>query len=84
MISKVTRAHPQRTAYFFVRQPTVRQGVESTESTRRRHGRRDRAMDPGWREELVVVLDCDLGKSGTAGRTGVRQSQRVSLMLKSV
>ena len=31
-----------------------------------------RALELGWREDQVVVIDCDLGESGTADREGFR------------
>ena len=72
MTGKVAKDHLQRTAYLYVRQSTLRQVIENTESTRRQYALRDRALELGWREDQVEVIDCDLGESGTADREGFR------------
>ena len=64
---KVTASHLQRDAYLYVRQSTVRQVFENTESTRRQYALRERAVALGWPIERVVVIDSDLGKSGASG-----------------
>lgn len=72
---KVTASHLRRDAYLYVRQSTVRQVFENTESTRRQYALRERAVALGWPIERVVVIDSDLGKSGasTADRQGFQQ-----------
>ena len=64
---KVTASHLQRDAYLYVRQSTLRQVFENTESTRRQYALRERAVALGWPIERVIVIDSDLGKSGAAG-----------------
>ena len=61
---KVTADHLSRDAYLYVRQSTVRQIYENTESTRRQYALRERAVALGWPAERVVVIDTDLGQSG--------------------
>ena len=61
---KVTAGHLRRHAYLYVRQSTVRQVFENTESTRRQYALRDRAVALGWPTERIVVIDTDLGQSG--------------------
>lgn len=63
---KVTVDHLRRDAYLYVRQSTVRQVFENTESTRRQYALRERAVALGWPIERVVVIDSDLGKSGAS------------------
>ncbi len=63
---KVTASHLRRDAYLYVRQSTVRQVFENVESTRRQYGLRQRAVALGWPEERVVVIDVDLGLSGSS------------------
>ena len=67
---KVTNQHLERDAYLYIRQSTVRQVLENSESTRRQYALRDRAVALGWSLERIRVLDNDLGKSGAqlAGR----------------
>lgn len=73
--TKVTAGHLRRDAYLYVRQSTVRQVVENTESTQRQYALRQRAVALGWPPDRVVVIDSDLGRSGAAGtdRQGFQQ-----------
>ncbi len=64
---KVTASHLRRDAYLYVRQSTVRQVFENTESTRRQYALRERAVALGWPIERVTVIDSDLGQSGASG-----------------
>jgi DNA invertase Pin-like site-specific DNA recombinase len=72
---KVTASHLRRDAYLYVRQSTVRQVFENTESTRRQYALRERAVALGWPIERVTVIDSDLGKSGasSADREGFQK-----------
>jgi len=63
---KVTSSHLRRDAYLYVRQSTVRQVFENTESTRRQYALRERAVAMGWPIERVIVIDSDLGKSAAS------------------
>ncbi|WP_276961639.1 recombinase family protein, partial [Ferrimicrobium acidiphilum] len=62
--SKITTSHLSRAAYLYVRQSTLRQVMENTESTKRQYALRERAMQMGWQPDQVVVIDSDLGRSG--------------------
>jgi len=62
--SKVAPSHLQRDAYLYVRQSTLRQVVENTESTQRQYALRERAIALGWPIERVLVIDNDQGQSG--------------------
>ena len=64
--NKVTAVHLKRAAYLYVRQSTLRQVVEHTESTKRQYALKQRAVQLGWRAEQVVVIDSDLGESGAS------------------
>jgi DNA invertase Pin-like site-specific DNA recombinase len=66
--TRVTASHLRRDAYLYVRQSTVRQVVENTESTQRQYALRQRAVALGWPPERVVVIDADLGQSGASSR----------------
>jgi DNA invertase Pin-like site-specific DNA recombinase len=69
---KVTASHLRRNAYLYIRQSTLRQVMENTESTQRQYALRERAVALGWPVESVVTIDTDLGHSGasTVGREG--------------
>src|ERR1700761_3772900 len=61
---KVKASHLKRNAYLYVRQSTLRQVLENTESTQRQYALRQQAVALGWKPEQVVVIDSDLGQSG--------------------
>lgn len=61
---KVTSDHLKRRAYLYIRQSTLRQVFENTESTKRQYALRERAIALGWQTERINVIDCDLGQSG--------------------
>lgn len=63
---KVNAGHLKRNAYLYVRQSTLRQVFENTESTKRQYGLRQRAVALGWPMERIIVIDCDLGQSGAS------------------
>lgn len=74
-LSKVTSRHRQRAASLYVRQSTLRQVHENTESTHRQYALRERALAWGWAPDQIVVIDEDLGHSGAsaAGRPGFQR-----------
>ncbi len=63
---KVTAEHLQRTAFLYVRQSTLRQVMQNTESTQRQYALRQRAIALGWPTERIVVIDSDQGQSGAS------------------
>ena len=63
---KVTANHLRRNAYLYVRQSTIRQVFENTESTKRQYALRQKAVALGWPTENVIVIDSDLGLSGAS------------------
>src|SRR3954449_5324166 len=58
--------HLARRAVIYIRQSTPRQVLTNRESLRLQYDLRRRALDLGWREEDVEVIDTDLGLSGAA------------------
>jgi DNA invertase Pin-like site-specific DNA recombinase len=62
--SKISATHLLRQAYVYVRQSTLRQVLENTESTKRQYALRERAIALGWPPDRIVVIDSDLGRSG--------------------
>src|SRR5918996_6163213 len=69
---KVTARHLKRNAYLYIRQSTLRQVFENTESTARQYDLRQRAVALGWSPEHIIVIDSDQGQSGASmvGRDG--------------
>jgi DNA invertase Pin-like site-specific DNA recombinase len=72
---KILPGHLDRLAVVYVRQSTVQQVLEHSESTRLQYGLRQRAEGWGWPAERVEVIDEDLGKSGATseGRAGFQR-----------
>jgi DNA invertase Pin-like site-specific DNA recombinase len=62
--SKISAQHLRRDAFLYVRQSTLRQVLENTESTQRQYALRDRAVALGWPVERIHTIDEDLGISG--------------------
>src|SRR5215210_7340537 len=58
--------HLARRAVIYIRQSTPNQVLTNQESLRLQYDLRRRALDLGWREEDVEVIDSDLGLSGAA------------------
>ena len=74
MSYKVSDEHRQREACLYIRQSSMHQVLEHTESARRQYGLRQRAIALGWSDERIRTIDDDQGKSGahSANRSGFR------------
>jgi DNA invertase Pin-like site-specific DNA recombinase len=70
--SKIASWQLDRLAVVYVRQSTAQQVLVHGESTRLQYGLVSRAEAYGWARDRIVVIDDDLGKSGTTtvGRVG--------------
>ena len=73
--SKVTAAHLSRAALLYVRQSTLKQVINNTESAVRQYDLRGKAVALGWASDQVTVIDIDQGQSGAsaADREGFQQ-----------
>jgi len=71
-LSKITPAHRQRLAIVYVRQSSPGQIQRNPESTARQYEFVSRALDLGWQDHQVLVIDEDQGTSanGTVARLG--------------
>jgi DNA invertase Pin-like site-specific DNA recombinase len=63
---KVTASHLKRQAYCYVRQSTLKQVFENTESTKRQYALREQAIALGWQVVQIVTVDSDLGETATS------------------
>lgn len=63
---KVQTHHLKRQAYLYVRQSSMKQVMENTESTKRQYALRQRANALGWTDDHVIVIDSDQGESGAS------------------
>ncbi len=61
---KVTSSHRERLAVIYVRQSTLAQVRENTQSTERQYALAEEAARLGWDRSQIVVIDSDLGVSG--------------------
>ncbi len=80
--SKIKTTHTQRAACVYIRQSTPGQVEHNRESTARQYALADRASQLGWPQEQVVIIDEDLGLSGstTGKRSGfARLTSEVAL-----
>ena len=70
MNPKIREHHRSRPAYIYLRQSTPGQVRHHQESTERQYALREKALELGWSQSLIRILDRDLGKTGTemAGR----------------
>src|SRR5215467_4598678 len=73
--SKVQTRHLKSNAFLYVRQSSLRQVFENTESTKRQYDLRQRAIALGWRVDQVIIIDKDQGHSGkfSADREGFQR-----------
>lgn len=63
---KVKTSHLKRSAYLYVRQSTLRQVLENTESTERQYALRQQAVVLGWPLDRIITIDTDQGLSGAS------------------
>ncbi len=73
--TKIHSTHCERTAFVYVRQSTWLQVSENRESTERQYNLRERAIELGWPDSRVEVIDEDQGRSGSTAtfRTGFQR-----------
>ena len=71
---KITASHLQREACLYVRQSSLRQVMDNTESGRRQYALNQQALALGWPANRIRVIDEDQGKSGASSenRNGFR------------
>lgn len=72
--SRITGSHLSRLALVYIRQSTLAQVREHTESTARQYALAEQAVRLGWQASRILVIDADLGLSGrsAAARTGFK------------
>ena len=80
--SKVRPSHIRRSAFVYIRQSSPSQVENNRESTARQYALVEKACELGWAKEQVIVIDEDLGLSGSgsAKRSGfARMTAEVAL-----
>ena len=79
---KVKPNHTRRVAFVYIRQSSPQQVENNRESTARQYALVERACELGWPREQVLVVDEDLGLSGSGSvvRSGfARMTAEVAL-----
>ena len=66
----VSQMHLQRKALIYIRQSTPHQVLSNQESLRLQYALKLRAIDLGWRQQDIEIIDADLGM--TAARAAHR------------
>jgi len=71
----VTPAHLSRKAVIYLRQSTPHQVISNQENRRLQYALKQRTLDLGWHQNDVLVVDSDLGTSGSSvqGRDGFKE-----------
>ena len=72
---QVRPSHLQRQAVIYVRQSSPHQVLTNHESRQLQYALRERAIELGWHEKDIRIVDCDLGLSASSakGRQGFKQ-----------
>lgn len=72
---KVSAGHLKRNAFLYVRQSSLRQVRENTESAARQYALRQKATELGWHADQIVVIDEDqaLSAASSAEREGFQR-----------
>jgi DNA invertase Pin-like site-specific DNA recombinase len=72
---QVHSTHLQRQAVIYVRQSSPHQVMTNHESRQLQYALRERAIELGWHEKDIRIVDCDLGLSASSakGRAGFKQ-----------
>jgi DNA invertase Pin-like site-specific DNA recombinase len=68
MNPQITGQHRSKSGYVYVRQSTLAQVRHHQESTERQYALREKALELGWNDPEIHVLDRDLGMSGARQR----------------
>jgi hypothetical protein len=73
--AKITKRHLERLALVYIRQSTLTQVRENTESTARQYALAEEAARLGWESSKIAIIDADLGLSGrsASGRLGFKE-----------
>lgn len=61
----IQETHRRKLACIYLRQSTLKQVRQHQESTERQYALREKALQLGWPSERILILDRDLGISGT-------------------
>ncbi len=63
---KITQEHQTKKAVIYVRQSTPNQVISNQESLQLQYALKQRAIELGWNENDIVIIDSDLGLTGSS------------------
>jgi DNA invertase Pin-like site-specific DNA recombinase len=63
--NKIQPFHQQKMAFIYLRQSTMHQVMHNLESTDRQYALQQKALQFGWDQTQIRILDGDLGQSGS-------------------
>ncbi|MBD3160873.1 MAG: recombinase family protein, partial [Candidatus Latescibacteria bacterium] len=66
---KIQSSHLERLAVVYVRQSTPQQVEQHQESGKLQYRLKERALDLGWGEDRIQIVDCDLGISAATSES---------------
>jgi len=81
MSAKITFEHFQKFAYIYIRQSSQQQVEKHTTSQEVQRNLKIRALDLGWAEQKIKIIDDDLGVS--ASSAGIRSGLQKTLFLST-
>ena len=80
-LAKITRNHLDKKAVIYIRQSSVQQVKKNVESQKRQYKLIDRALSFGWTQEKSLVIDDDLGISGSHSENRPGYQKLLSLIV---
>lgn len=66
MNDKIQSFHKQKMAFIYLRQSTMHQVMHNQESTNRQYALEQKALQYGWDQTRIRIMDGDLGQSGNS------------------
>jgi len=76
--TKITPDHLARRAVLYVRQSSIRQVYENQESTKRQYALKQCGIALGWPDDMIDIVDEDLGTSGASANARAGYKKLVS------
>ena len=80
---RITKRHLERAALVYIRQSSPEQVRDHTESTNLQRGLRERAIELGWANPIVIEDDLGVTASGFADRPGFQRTLTQVTMRKA-
>lgn len=77
---KISPSHCQRLACIYIRQSSLKQVRDNTESQIYQYRLQERAQSLGWADDQIRVIDSDQGTSGSSSDARVGYQELVSLV----